>query len=77
MDLILCTVLLCLVMALDILKQFCPVSINQFKAEQMVDVVHTIKAMHSQRPGIVGSAVSCNVHAYACFRASLKLSTRG
>jgi len=35
------------------------VSINRFKAEQMVDVFRTIKTMRTQRPGIVANAVSC------------------
>ena len=34
------------------------VSINRFKAEQMVDVFKTIITMRSQRPGLVANAVS-------------------
>jgi len=39
--------------------KFCAlvVSINQFKAEQMVDVFQTIIAMHTQKPGLVANAV--------------------
>ena len=33
------------------------VSINRFKAEQMVDVFQTIINMRTQRPGIVANAV--------------------
>ena len=36
------------------------VSINRFKAEQMVDVFRTIITMRTQRPGLVANAVSCN-----------------
>ena len=36
------------------------VSINRFKAEQMVDVFQTITNMRTQRPGIVANAVSDN-----------------
>ena len=34
------------------------VSINRFKAEQMVDVFKTIITMRSQKPGLVANAVS-------------------
>jgi len=40
------------------------VSINRFKAEQMVDVFRTIKTMRTQRPGIVANAVSCTKAKY-------------
>ena len=33
------------------------VSINRFKAEQMVDVFKTVITMRTQRPGLVGNAV--------------------
>ena len=33
------------------------VSINRFKAEQMVDVFKTIITMRTQRPGLVANAV--------------------
>ena len=40
------------------------ISINQFKAEQNVDIYKIIKSMRSQRPGLVANAVSCmiNIH---------------
>ena len=34
------------------------ISINQFKAEQKVDIFEIIKSMRSQRPGMVANAVS-------------------
>ena len=34
------------------------VSVNRFKAEQMVDVFRTIITMRTQRPGLVANAVS-------------------
>ena len=34
------------------------VSMNQFKAEQKVDIFQTIKIMRTQRPGSVANAVS-------------------
>ena len=33
------------------------VSVNRFKAEQMVDVFRTIITMRTQRPGLVANAV--------------------
>ena len=38
------------------------VSINRFKAEQMVDVFRTIITMRTQRPGVVANAVSLDTH---------------
>ena len=34
------------------------ISMNQFKAEQKVDIFQTIKIMRTQRPGSVANAVS-------------------
>ena len=33
-------------------------SINQFKAEQKVDIFHLIRTMRTQRPGVVANIVS-------------------
>ena len=35
------------------------ISIYQFKAEQKVDIFQIVRSMRSQRPGLVGNAVSC------------------
>ena len=42
------------------------VSINRFKAEQMVDVFRTIITMRAQRPGVVANAVSYKIMIYVC-----------
>jgi len=38
--------------------------INQFKIEQKVDIFEIVKAMRTQRPGLVANVVSYNIFGY-------------
>lgn len=58
------------------------ISMNQFKAEQKVDVFQIVRSMRSQRPGLVGNAVSytwysLNICWFDTFhRVNINLSTK-